>query len=666
MEVASLNWVDILILVIYFLILFAIGIYCIVKQRGQKKSKEYFLADSNMNWMAVAGSLYSSNIGAEHFLGLAGSASQNGLAIGWFEWIAGFILILLGWFYTPIYKKALILTTPEYLEKRYSKTCKTFLTVISLLLYILTKISATLYSGGVILHLILGWNMYFSIVMLLLATAVYTILGGLMAVVYTEAFQTVLLISGGILTTIFGLVKVGGISQFRNSENIPSNFWHLFHNTDDPELPWPAILCIPFASVFYWCNDQLLVQRVLSARNNYHAKSGCLSAAYLKILPFFILVIPGMIARALFSSEIKDDPNIAFPLLLIKIIPNGLLGFLLSGVISALMSSLASIFNSSSTLITYDIYRTYIRKNAKEKELIIFGKISGIGILLISILWIPFISNISDQLFISINAVANYLAPPITAIFLYGMLWSRVNSRASIYTLSIGCTIGFIRLILEAIFSSKKEFSNSFLNFFIKCNFLYFGFFLFVISSLIIVIVSLLTEPPDQKCLKNTMWKSLKNSHSTKKSPFIDDYKNSIEFQDLILDKDDASELDDFKFISSQSEEGNLENEVDDDKDTNTRTSSDTDTSTDNYHDNVGKEKNSKASIHDNLKKSQKENVIINDSFQVDERKALIKEENDSSDNENENDLNKKKEIKLNYLVVLFTVIMISLYIIFR
>ncbi|KAJ5077675.1 sodium:solute symporter-related [Anaeramoeba ignava] len=544
MEKVGLNWVDIFVLLVYFLILFTISFIAMRKKRGSSKtsdSETYFLAGHSAVWYAIAGSIYSSNVGAEHFIGLAGSASQDGLSIGMFEWEATLILLLLGWIFTPMYLSSRCATTPEYLEKRFSTGSRIFLTIICLLLYILTKISATLYAGSVIFNLVLGWNFYVSAIVLLLITAVYSILGGLKSVIWTETFQTVLLVVGGLTTVGVGLKKVGGFSGLKENPNVPDSFFHIFASRNNEDIPWPGTICMPASSIFYWCVDQLIVQRVLAAKNLSHAKSGCVASGYLKILPMFMLVLPGMIARALYPKDVNDNPNIAFPMLLTKLMPHGVLGLILAGILSALMSSLASIFNSSSTLVTYDIYQRKIRPKASERELLIVGKLSGSVIVLLSILWIPVIPRVSDQLFISINKVAAYLAPPFTAVMFAGFFWQRTNNLAASVSLYFGCFIGMVRLIAEAatsgssIDSSKHPFSHVF----VKINYLYFAAISFLISSFLIVVISLLSKPPPKEKIIGFTWKT-KNSQ-----PLIDNSeRNSVLHEKL---SDDENKSNDFK-----------------------------------------------------------------------------------------------------------------------
>ena len=482
---ANLSIADWSIVIIYLLLVLAIGAYF---YRG-RNSTDYFLAGRNVGWIAIGASLFASNISSEHFISLSGYGAKNGLAIGNFELLAALIVLVLGWVFVPFYLKSGIFTMPEFLEKRYNRASRNFLTTISLIAYILTKISVILFAGGLLLNKILGWDMVTSSVVLVLITGIYTIVGGLSAVIYTELLQTIILIGGTLALTLLGLNEVGGFSGLKAS--LPESYFHMFKSINDPEFPWTGIIFgAPIIGIWYWCTDQFIVQRVLSAKNIDHARSGTILAGFLKILPLFILVLPGLIAIVLFP-EISG--NEAFPALVTShLLPSGIRGLVIAALLAAVMSSLASSFNSSSTLFTMDFYKNY-RPGAAEKELVLVGRLSTAFIVLLGVLWVPLIRNVSSNLFVYLISVQAYFSPPIAAVFLFGLISKRLNGKGAIYTLLIGTLIGGIRLALE-ILSNNIALNISGLTWFVEMNFLHFAIFLFGVSTLVLFTVSKFTS----------------------------------------------------------------------------------------------------------------------------------------------------------------------------
>src|SRR5688572_4559726 len=314
---ANLVALDLAIIALYFAGVFAIGFYFIRKGRT---TADYFLASRDAAWWAIGASLFSSNIGSEHFIGLAGSGAASGLAVGHFEWLAAMILLVLAWVFVPFYLRSNVYTMPEFLERRYNAACRTYLAGISLVAYVFTKISVGIVAGAIVLQAVLGWSMWKSALALVVATGVYTVAGGLAAVIYTEVMQTVVLIVGALALMFIGLDQVGGFAGLE--ARVPEGFFHMMKPPDHPDFPWTGIFFgAPILAVWYWCTDQVIVQRVLAAKDEGHAKAGAVLAGFLKILPVFMLVVPGMIARALYPEEMSVDSNSAFPLLVVRLMP---------------------------------------------------------------------------------------------------------------------------------------------------------------------------------------------------------------------------------------------------------------------------------------------------------------------------------------------------------
>ncbi|XP_022257731.1 sodium/glucose cotransporter 4-like isoform X2 [Limulus polyphemus] len=542
LEDIPLHWGDVCVIVGYFLCVLGVGLWS-SKNSNRNSISGYFLASRNMHWIPVGASLFASNIGSGHFIGLAGSGAVSGIGIAGFELNAMFVMLILGWLFVPVYTAAGVYTMPEYLRKRFGgQRIRIYLSTLALLLYVFTKISADLYAGAIFIEEALKWNLYVAIIVLLAVAAIFTVAGGLTAVIWTDFVQTIIMIAGAFALMVISFVKVGGyqelVHQFAtkipnetvigyNSKNvscseIPGNYMHLLRSAYDPELPWTGMVFgLTISAVWYWCSDQVIVQRVLSAKNVSHAKMGCIVAGYLKFLPMFLLVFPGMAARVLFTDQIGCSrpeacyaacknkggcSNIAYPLLVLELMPPGARGLMLSVMLAALMSSLTSIFNSSSTIFTIDIW-TRIRKQAKEMELLIVGRVFVLVQVVVSILWIPIIQAAhSSQLFHYIQSVTAYLAPPVCAVYVLAVFWTRTNERGAFYGLMVGLVVGLIRFTWEFSYtvpscaSGQPDPRPYILS---KVHYLHFGCILFVISFLVTVTVSLLTQPMDTKHVSN-------------------------------------------------------------------------------------------------------------------------------------------------------------------
>jgi len=490
----SLPTLDLLVIGAYFCILLGISWWSAMKKKDE--SADYFLAGRDIGWLAVGASLFASNIGSEHLVGLAGTGAASGLAVGHFEWLACLILLLLGWLFVPYYLRSGVYTMPEFLERRYNAASRSYFTWVSVIGYVLTKISVTLFAGGVVLNAVTGWNFWTSAVVLIVITGLYTILGGLRAVIYTEVMQAVVLILGSAVLMIVGLHAVGGWSEL--TAKVSPDFFSMWKPVSHPDFPWTGIIFgAPILGVWYWCTDQHIVQRVLAARNMTEARRGTIFAGYLKILPVFIFVLPGIIAAALYSDLKGDAANAAYPVLVQRLLPAGLKGLVLAGMLAALMSSLASAFNSCSTLLTWDVYRKW-RPQATEARLVAVGRVTAAILVVFGLLWIPFMKYVSSQLYIYLQSVQAYIAPPIAACFLLGLFFRRLNGAGAIASLWTGLVLGLLRLILELVNGVAKTGlpDGTIWSWMAEINFLHFAVLLFAISTAVLAGVSAFTTAP--------------------------------------------------------------------------------------------------------------------------------------------------------------------------
>ena len=498
----SLAPVDIAIIVVYFLIIFGIGMYF---ARRERTSADYFLASRDVGWFAIGASLFVSNISTEHFIGLAGSGATSGLAVGHFEWLACIIVLILGWVFVPFYLRSNVFTMPEFLERRFNRSCAVYLASISILAYVFTKISVHLYAAAVVLERVVGWSPMTAALILVIATGVYTIAGGLAAVIYTDLVQTLILIAGAVVLTWIGLDKVGGMEGIRAA--VPAGYFHMIKPATDPEFPWTGIFFgAPILGIWYWCTDQVIVQRVLSAKDEGHAKAGTIFAGFLKILPVFILVLPGLIAYALYPQMFKVENgqvlngDIAYPTLIVNLLPTGLVGLMIAALLAALMGAMSSVFNSASTLVTLDFYKK-VRPDASERQLVTFGRVATGVMVVLGILWVPFIHLISSQLYIYLQSVQAYISPPIAACFIFGILWPRLNGTGAISSLLTGFVLGALRFTFEILdkMGSGHRFTSPMIRALLDMNFLHYAIVMFVICSAVLVLVSLAGPAPERR-----------------------------------------------------------------------------------------------------------------------------------------------------------------------
>ncbi len=501
MEQNSLHSIDYYILAAYFILIF--GIFIVLYLRDRKRgldndSSAYFLGGRNLPWFIVGASLFASNIGSEHLVGLAGAGAAGDFPVAQFELLASFMLLLLAWVFVPIYLRTGIFTMPQFLEKRFDNWSRTYLTWLSIIGYVLTKIALTIMAGGIIFTALLGIDFWLGATIVVVATGIYTLFGGLKAVVYTDMVQMFILLGSSIAITFIGLNHLGGWETL--VQRAEPGYLSLWRGFDHPDFPWTGILFgAPILGIWYWCTDQFIVQRVLAARNLDQARKGSIFAAALKILPLFLFVIPGLIAYelskgpdALISFPMENGKPLydaALPLITMQLLPAGLRGLVVAGLLAALMSSLSSVFNSCSTLITVDVYQRYFPE-ASEKKLVAVGRWSTAGLVVLGVAWIPMLQFLEGGLFQKLQSLQSYISPPIAAVFLLGIFWKRLNAKGAKYALISGAVLGAARLILEL----TKENWSGFLLWFAEINFLHFALLLFLISSGVLISVSYASE----------------------------------------------------------------------------------------------------------------------------------------------------------------------------
>ncbi len=501
----TLDWV---VIGAYFAVLLGLAIW--VMTRKQKDTEDYFLAGRNIGWFIVGASIFASNIGSEHVVGLAGAGAGGRIPMLIYE-LHAWIVLILGWIFLPFYIRSGVFTTPEFLERRFNSTTRWFLSIFSLIAYVLTKVSVTVYAGGIVISSLLQIDFWYGALITVVLTGMYTVLGGMRAVVYTEALQTVVLVLGAATLTFVGLNIVGGWSGLKAS--LEPGYLDMWRPASDPNFPWPSlVISSSIVGIWYWCTDQYIVQRGLAARNITQGRRGTIFGGFLKLLPVFLFLIPGVVALALKNrGELQwDTPDQAFATLLLQKMPVGLKGLVAAGLLAALMSSLASVFNSCSTLFTIDIYKK-LRSEAPEKQLISIGRIATTIVVILGIAWIPIMQNISGVLYEYLQSVQSYIAPPIAAVFLLGIFSKRINAQGAMATLLIGLVVAAIRLVLELSRGSLDP--NGVLYAIGDVNFLTFGAWFFLFSVIICIVVSLATPAPAPAQIQGLTYGTLTNEH---------------------------------------------------------------------------------------------------------------------------------------------------------
>lgn len=486
-----LGTVDWIFVILYLAVIAGVSVWSI--RKSKETTSDYFLANRNLGWFVIGASILASNVGSEHIVGLAGSAAKSGTVLGHYE-LHSYIVLILGWVFVPFYMRSMVYTMPEFLERRFNPQARRLLSIIQLFSYVIAKASVTIFAGALVFNQFLGVDFWTGAIILVVVTGVYTVMGGLHAVMYTEAIQAIVLLAGSAVLLFFGLKEVGGWNALM--ESVPAEKLNMFRSMSDPDYPWLGILIAsPIVGIWYWCTDQHIVQRCLAARNEKEARRGTIFAAYLKLMPFFIFLIPGLIAYALHAQGKLEltDTNAAFPEMVKQIMPMGLRGLLAGGLLAALMSSLASVYNACSTLYTIDIYKKR-HPEASEKKLVRVGRIATAVIVLLGMAWIPMMGKISSGLYDYLQSVQSYLAPPIAAVFLFGVFFKRLNAKGAYAAMVAGFIVGIIKLTLQLLQTDLPQ--DGLLHQFATINFLYFCIYLFLFSITIMVVVSLLTPKP--------------------------------------------------------------------------------------------------------------------------------------------------------------------------
>ena len=505
------------------------GIIVWVLKSKQNNSADYFLGGRDATWIAIGASIFASNIGSEHLIGLAGTGASSGMAMAHWE-IQGWMILILGWVFVPFYSRSMVYTMPEFLERRYNPQSRTILSVISLVSYVLTKVAVTVYAGGLVFQQVFGidtlWGIDFfwiAAIGLVLITAIYTVLGGMKSVLYTSVLQTPILLLGSIIILVLGLKALGGWDELMGIcsavtiNDYGDHMTNLIRDNRDPEYPWlGALITSATIGFWYWCTDQFIVQRVLSGKNEKEARRGTIFGAYLKMLPVFIFLIPGMIAYALNTKMgggfLPLDANgntlsdAAFPTLVAKLLPAGMKGLVVCGILAALMSSLASLFNSSSMLFTIDFYKR-LRPNTSEKALVRIGQIATVVIVLLGILWIPIMRSIGSVLYNYLQDVQSVLAPGIAAAFLLGITWKRASAKGGMWGLISGIIIGLTRLGAKVYYTNVPDAAQTwFKSVFYDFNWLFFSGCMLVFCLMVVIVVSMCTEKPDEKKIQGLVF----------------------------------------------------------------------------------------------------------------------------------------------------------------
>jgi SSS family solute:Na+ symporter len=553
---STLTGLDWIAIALYFGLL--LGVAAWVVRKNKDTATDYFLAGRNLGWWVIGASIFASNIGSEHIVGLAGSGATDGVALAHFE-LHAWCLLVLAWVFVPFYSRALVFTMPEFLERRFSPASRYVLSIMSIVTFIISKIAVGIFAGGVVfatllpeVHVTLGGvavnSFWIGSVAVIILTGLYTVLGGMRAVVYNDAVQVVVLIGGSACLTFYGLHRLGGWGELRRycgSEML--NLWRPItpagvQSTWAPVLetnaagaltkqawyfngnfPWPGMLiCAPIIGLWYWCTDQYIVQRALGAPNQTIARRGSIFAAFLKLFPVYLFIIPGLICFALAKSgkiaefgamvgadgrPVPAETQAAFPMMVKYLLPPGLRGIVVAGLLSALMGSLAGVFNACSTLFTVDLYQKW-RPKATQSELVRMGRTATVGMIVIALAWIPVIQG-AHGLYGYLQTVQGYLAPPIFVVFFFGVFWKRLNAQGCLWAMVVGFVIGGFRLLVDTPVTMKLAgYENgytpgSFLWVVNNINFQYFSVLITVVSAVVMVVMSYATAAPDYGRIKS-------------------------------------------------------------------------------------------------------------------------------------------------------------------
>ncbi len=551
---SALYTIDWIIIFVYFTIILGLSWWVIKKQK--KTTDDYFLAGRHLGWFIVGASIFASNIGSEHIVGLAGSGATDGVAMAHYE-LHAWCLLVLGWVMVPFYLRSRVYTMPEFLERRFSPTARTVLSGISLVAYVLTKIAVGVFAGGIVFSVLLpdinflGLDSFWiGSILVIVITGIYTVLGGMAAVAYTEALQTIILIIGSLLVTAFGLHYLGGWGELKaiaGSEMF--NLWKplvpvgveatwapvkeagkmAWYFNDN--YPWIGMLfCAPIIGLWYWTTDQYIVQRVLSAPNEREARRGSIAAAFFKLLPVFIFIIPGIIFYALAVSGkvpafqeqligpngkiIRDNAQQAFPMMVANVLPIGVRGIVVAGLLAALMSSLAGVFNACSTLFTIDFY-SRLKPHVTQEKLVWVGRVATTVMVIIGLLWLPVIRG-GKGLYDYLQGVQAYLAPPIFVVFFAGIFNKRLNAKGALAALFSGFALGIFRLAIDTPVKLVSGFhyeQGSFLWIVNNIFFQYYSLLIFLVSLIVMYAVSYATEEPEYERIKGLTFGTITDEH---------------------------------------------------------------------------------------------------------------------------------------------------------
>jgi SSS family solute:Na+ symporter len=543
---SALDWV---VIGLYFVL---IGVVAWWYGRGQKDTKDFFLAGRNAGWITIGASIFTSNIGSEHIVGLAGQGAATGMAMAHWE-LHAWVLIMLAGLFVPFYYKSGVETIPEFLERRFSSRTRWILSCVSLVAYVFTKVSVTVYAGAIVFQALLPDTFgspenafWFGAFATVIITGIYTVFGGMRAIMATATPQAVIILLGSFIITYIGLGKLGGWGELVTMCKANSDQFALWRPLSDPSFPWlGVIIASPIIGIWYWCTDQYIVQRTLSAKDLATARRGALFGGLLKVWPVLIFLIPGMIGWALHQKGIitlpakfiggvqvsEIDGDRVFPTLVTALLPSGIRGLIVACLLAALMSSLASLFNSSASLFTVDIYEK-LRPGQSPKHLLNVGRIATVVVVGLGIIWIPVMAKLSGGgLYQYLQSVQGYLAPPITAVFLLGLFWNRVNSAGATWGLGGGFVLGMIKLTVQTFYGSGegKIHSPAFLVSIGDFNFLYATGVLFAASIVIMVVVSLMTPPPPPEKLKGLTYSTIHEGSTA------EEIKNSWDFGNKLM-----------------------------------------------------------------------------------------------------------------------------------
>jgi SSS family solute:Na+ symporter len=540
----SLDWV---MVAMYFSVL--LGVAWWVVRKSKNTADDYFLAGRNLSWWIIGASIFASNIGSEHVVGLAGSGASDGVALAHYE-LHAWCLLVLGWIFVPFYMRTRVFTMPEFLEKRFSVESRYVLSIVSLITFIISKIAVGIFAGGVVFATLLP-ELSFNIgtvhvssfwvgsIGVIVMTGLYTMLGGMRAVAYNDAVQVVVLITGSLLLTVYGLNQLGGWERMR--ELVGSDMLNLWkplnpvgvEGTWSPvieknaagqvvrqawyfnqQFPWLGMaICAPIIGLWYWCTDQYIVQRALGAPNEKEARRGSLFAAFLKLFPVYLFIIPGLICFALAKSgtypelahivgpdgkPIGTEAQAAFPLMVKHLLPSGLRGIVVAGLLSALMGSLAGVFNACSTLFTVDLYEKW-NPGASQAQIVRTGRIATAVMVLIAILWLPVIQG-AHGLYNYLQAVQGYLAPPIFVVFFFGVFSKRFTAQGCLWAMIVGFVVGVFRMAVDTpvTIGGTPYAEGSFFWIVNNINFQYFSVLITIISAIVMVVVSYMGKAPNE------------------------------------------------------------------------------------------------------------------------------------------------------------------------